>query len=108
MALRSRRTRRSRAFWHRFSVMRSVMKAPRDPRDAERLLAEPELKLYEEDLLPRYRALVEQALPDGTEALMSYVDRVCDIHGELMFSLRNVGGFAWKVEAALAGFFRKH
>lgn len=92
----------------RFAVMRAMLASPTDPTALERVLAEPERVLYEEDLLPRYRALAAQALPDEVAALVTYVDRVCDVHGELMFSLTNVGGFAWKVEAALATFFRKH
>jgi len=94
--------------FRRFAVMRAMITAPTDPTALERVLAEPERVLYEEDLLPRYRALAEQALPAETAALIAYVDRVCDAHGELMFSLTNVGGFAWKVESALATFFRKH
>jgi pyruvate,water dikinase len=94
--------------FRRFAVMRAMITAPTDPTALERVLAEPERVLYEEDLLPRYQALGEQALPDETAALIAYVDRVCDVHGELMFSVTNVGGFAWKVESALATFFRKH
>jgi len=92
----------------RFAVMRAMIAAAKDPTALERVLAEPELALYEQELLPRYRALAEQALPDDPAALCAYVDRVCDVQGELMFSLTNVGGFAWKVESALATFFRKH
>jgi hypothetical protein len=33
---------------------------------------------------------------------------VCDVHGELMLSMTLVGGFAWKIESAVARFFRKH
>ena len=52
--------------FRRFAVMRAMITAPTDPTALERVLAEPERVLYEEDLLPRYRALGEQALPDET------------------------------------------
>jgi rifampicin phosphotransferase len=94
--------------FRRFAVMRAMITAPTDPTALERVLAEPERALYQEDLLPRYRALAERVLPDEPAPLIAYVDRVCDVHGELMFSLTNVGGFAWKVESALATFFRKY
>jgi pyruvate,water dikinase len=94
--------------FRRFGLMRAVLKWTKDPTAAERILTEPEWRLYREDLLPRYRALAEQVLPDDPAELIAYVDRVCALHGDLMFSLTNVGGFAWKVEAALATFFRKH
>lgn len=95
-------------FFRRFRVVRAVMSATNDPAAAERVLAEPERKLYEEELLPRYRALAEESVPDEPGAEIGYIDRACDLHGELMLSMTNVGGFAWKVEASLARFFRTH
>ncbi len=92
----------------RFTLMRALLNAKDDPSTVERLLAEPERRFYEEELLPRYLALAEEAVPDEAAAQIAYIDRVCDLHGDLMLSITNVGGFAWKVESALAQFFRRH
>jgi hypothetical protein len=94
--------------WRRFRFMRAVMTTAKDPVAAEPLAAAPSRRFYEDDLLPRYRALASAAVPDEPEAQIAYIDRVCDIHGELMLSMTLVGGFAWKVESALARFFREH
>lgn len=94
--------------WRRFRLMRAVMTTAKDPVAAEPIAAAPSRRFYEEDLLPRYRALAKEAVPDEPEAQIAYIDRVCDLHGELMLSMTLVGGFAWKTESALARFFREH
>ncbi|HXK17257.1 MAG TPA: PEP/pyruvate-binding domain-containing protein, partial [Polyangiaceae bacterium] len=94
--------------WRRFRFMRALMGTQTDPVGAERVAVAPSRRFYEEDLLPRYRALAEEAVPDEPEAQIAYIDRVCDVHGELMLSITLVGGFAWKAESALAHFFRQH
>jgi len=94
--------------WRRFRFMRAVMTTASDPVAAEPIAAAPSRRFYEEDLLPRYRAISEEAVPDEPAAEIGYIDRVCDVHGELMLSMTLVGGFAWKTESALARFFRQH
>jgi phosphohistidine swiveling domain-containing protein len=94
--------------WRRFRFMRAVMTTASDPVAAEPLAAAPSRRFYEEDLLPRYQALAREVVPDEPGAQIDYIDRVCDVHGELMLSMTLVAGFAWKVESAVARFFRKH
>jgi pyruvate,water dikinase len=94
--------------WRKFRFMRAIMSTASDPVAAEPIAAAPSRRFYEDELLPRYRALAEEAVPDQPEAQIDYIDRVCDVHGELMLSMTLVGGFAWKVESAVARFFRKH
>ena len=86
----------------------AFMKAPSDPVSAEPIVAAPFRRHYDEHLLPRHHRLAAEVVADDPAAEMAYVDRVCDLHGELMFNMTMVAGFAWKAEAALAKFFRKH
>lgn len=65
-------------------------------------------RLYEQDIAPRHRVLAAESVGDTPASLIDYIDRVCDLHGELMSNFALVGGFAWKAEAALAKFFRAH
>jgi phosphohistidine swiveling domain-containing protein len=67
---------------------------------------------WRDELLPRYWRLVTSA-QERTEAatpaeLVGIVEEVGTTAGEYLFSLAIVGGSAWKMEAALAKFFRKH
>jgi rifampicin phosphotransferase len=63
-------------------------------------------------ILPRYRRLVENArerVESATPAqLAGIVEEVGTAAGEYLFSLAIVGGSAWKMEAALAKFVRRH
>jgi pyruvate,water dikinase len=83
------------------------------PEVAERICAAPHRRAWEQDLLPRYRALVA-AWPAGRLAAatvaerIALVDQIADLSGALMWSLSMVGGFAWKAESSLARFFREH
>lgn len=89
-------------------VMLGAARASADPVAAAPELVEPHRRAYEDDLAPRHRALAVEELADEPADLIDYIDRACDLHGELMFSITQVGGFAWKVEGALAKFFRAH
>jgi pyruvate,water dikinase len=71
-------------------------------------LVDPFRRAYEDDLAPRHRALAAEHLGHDPTDLIDYVDRACVLHGDLMFNMTFVGGSAWKIEAALARFFRKH
>jgi hypothetical protein len=63
-------------------------------------------------LLPRYRTLVTSAqeqVQSATPAqLAGIVDKIGTAAGDYLFWLAMVGGSAWKMEAALAKFVRRH
>jgi rifampicin phosphotransferase len=67
---------------------------------------------WRNELLPRYQRLVTRAqerIESATTAeLVGIVDEVGTTAGEYLFSLAIVGGSAWKMEASLAKFLRKH
>lgn len=89
-------------------AMVGAMRAGANPLDAAPWFADPHLQTYEDELTPRHRALADEQPADDPAALIDYVDRACALHGKLMFSFTLVGGFAWKLESALATFFRTH
>jgi len=64
------------------------------------------------DILPHYRRLVttaqEQVQWATPAELVEIVDEAGMAAGEYLFSLAMVGGSAWKMEAALAKFVRRH
>src|SRR5207249_9451933 len=64
------------------------------------------------ELLPRYQRLVQegerQVEAASPEQLVGIVDRVGAAAGEQLWSLAVVGGAAWKMEGALARFYRQH
>ena len=67
---------------------------------------------WRESTLPRYRRLVETseaAFDRATaEELVRWVDEIGALAGEALWSLAIVGGSAWKMEACLAKFLRRH
>ena len=69
-------------------------------------------RVWREQLLPRYEALVERAssrVDGAAEAeLIAMVDDIGLVAGEQLWSLAIVGGSAWKMEGALARFFNRH
>jgi pyruvate,water dikinase len=90
----------------------ALVRVNSDPVGADRAVLGRLAGQWRDELLPRYRRLVttlqgraESATP--TE-LVDIVDEVGTTAGEYLFSLAIVGGSAWKMEAALAKFFRKH
>jgi rifampicin phosphotransferase len=93
--------------------MRHAVLGPgRDPVAADRQLLAGLADQWRTELLPRYQRLVhdgEQQLPTASpEELVGIVDRVGSAAGEQLFSLAVVGGSAWKMEGALARFYRQH
>jgi pyruvate,water dikinase len=67
---------------------------------------------WRDELLPRYRSVVEagerlvaQASP---EELIRLVDEVGELVGEVLWSLSSLGGSAWKIEGVLARFHQRH
>lgn len=67
---------------------------------------------WRDEILPSYRRLVADAEKDvhtvAPDRLVSIVDAVCQKAGVYLWSLAIVGGSAWKMEAALAKFWRTH
>jgi phosphohistidine swiveling domain-containing protein len=93
--------------------MRDAVLGPgRDPVVADRRLLAGLAEQWRIELLPRYQRLVqesEQQLPTASsEQLVAIVDQVGAAAGEQLWSLAVVGGAAWKMEGALARFFRQH
>jgi phosphohistidine swiveling domain-containing protein len=84
----------------------------RRPEVLHRLVIEPETVRWRQDLLPRYRELVERGLREvetaDEEALFTMLDRIADVAGEYLFSMTLVAGHAWKMESVLAGFYGRH
>jgi rifampicin phosphotransferase len=93
--------------------MRDAVLGPsRDPVAADRRLLAGLAAQWRTELLPRYQRLVQegdQQLPTASsEQLVGIVDRVGAAAGEQLWSLAVVGGAAWKMEGALARFYRQH
>jgi rifampicin phosphotransferase len=93
--------------------MRSAVLGPgRDPVAADRQLLAGLAERWHTELLPRYQRLVQegdQQLPTASpEQLAAIVDQVGAAAGEQLWSLAVVGGAAWKMEGALARFWRQH
>jgi phosphohistidine swiveling domain-containing protein len=93
--------------------MRDAVLGPgRDPVVADRRLLAGLAEQWHTELLPRYQRLVQegdQQLPTASsEQLVAIVDQVGAAAGEQLWSLAVVGGAAWKMEGALARFYRQH
>jgi rifampicin phosphotransferase len=93
--------------------MRHAVLGPgRDPVAADRRLLAGLAEQWRTDLLPRYQRLVqvgEQRLQTASpEQLAAIVDELGAAAGEQLWSLEVVGGSAWKMEGALARFYRRH
>jgi rifampicin phosphotransferase len=90
----------------------AVLGPGRDPVAADRRLLHRLAEEWRQELLPRYQHAVQEAeqrvqTADHTE-LAGLVDAVGALAGEYLWSLSVVGGSAWKMEGALAGFVRQH
>jgi pyruvate,water dikinase len=90
----------------------AVLGPGRDPVTADRRLLAGLAEEWGKELLPRYQRLAqegEQQLPTASpEQLVAIVDQVGAAAGEQLWSLAVVGGAAWKMEGALARFWRQH
>jgi len=90
----------------------AVLGPSRDPVAADRHLLARLAEEWREELLPRYQRLVQageqQAETAFPKQLAGIVDQVGAMAGEQLWSLAVVGGAAWKMEGALAGFYRRH
>jgi rifampicin phosphotransferase len=90
----------------------AVLGPGRDPVAADRRLLASLAEQWRQELLPRYQRLVqagEQQLQTASpEQLAAVIDQVGAAAGEQLWSLAVVGGAAWKMEGALARFYRQH
>ena len=90
----------------------AVLGPGRDPVAADRRLLAGLAEQWHTELLPRYQQLVQegdqQVESASPEQLAAIVDQVGAAAGEQLWSLAVVGGAAWKMEGALARFYRQH
>jgi rifampicin phosphotransferase len=90
----------------------AVLGPGRDPVAADRRLLAGLAEEWHTDLLSGYQRLVQegdqQAESASPERLAAIVDQVGAAAGEQLWSLAVVGGSAWKMEGALARFYRQH
>jgi pyruvate,water dikinase len=93
-------------------LFHALVQVSRDPAAADRAVLGRLARAWREDLLPRYRRQVSAAatdLPDAPpERLVALVDELGRTAGCYLWSLAIVGGSAWKMEAALTRFCRRH
>jgi phosphohistidine swiveling domain-containing protein len=89
-----------------------VLGPGRDPVAADRRLLAGLAEQWHTELLPRYQRLVregdQQVESASPEQLVGIVDHIGAAAGEQLWSLAVVGGAAWKMEGALARFYRQH
>jgi pyruvate,water dikinase len=90
----------------------ALIRVNKDPVGADRAVLRRLAYEWRDKLFPGYRRLVANArerVESATPAdLASIVEEVGTRAGEYLFSLAIVGGSAWKMEAALADFVRRH
>jgi rifampicin phosphotransferase len=90
----------------------AVLGPSRDPVAADRKLLAGLATQWHTELLPRYQRLVQegdqQVQTASPEQLAAIIDQVGAAAGEQLWSLAVVGGAAWKMEGALARFYRQH
>jgi rifampicin phosphotransferase len=89
-----------------------VLGPGRDPVAADRHLLAGLAEQWHKQLLPRYQRLVhqgdQQVETASPKQLAAIIDHVGVAAGRQLWSLAVVGGSAWKMEGALARFFRQH
>jgi rifampicin phosphotransferase len=104
------------------AMLKGVVRHPRfwkaffrswsNPQVADRGVVSPLALTWHEDVLPRYRSLVEswEEREDAAslQDLAHMIDEMASFVGEYLESVTIVGGFAWKVESALAKFYRQY
>jgi phosphohistidine swiveling domain-containing protein len=90
----------------------ALIRVNNDPVAADRAVLGRLADEWRTDILPHYRTLVttaQERVQWATPAeLVGIVDEAGMAAGEYLFSLAMVGGSAWKMEAALAKFVRRH
>jgi rifampicin phosphotransferase len=93
--------------------MRHAVLGPgRDPVAADRRLLHRLAEEWRQELLPHYQHAVglgEQQVESANPVqLAGIVDQIGVLGGQYLWSLSVVGGSAWKMEGALASFYRQH
>lgn len=82
------------------------------PQVADRVLLSPREHAWRTELLPRYQRVVaaghERIAVATPQELIRLIDDVAAVAGDYLWVFSMVGGHAWKVERALARFYRKH
>ena len=95
-----------------FRFASSIIKQPTHPEPAERRFFERVVRRWHEETLPSYRALVAECSARLESASLpeipAIVDRAGEAAGEAFWALTIGGGSAWKIEVALARFYREH
>jgi pyruvate,water dikinase len=90
----------------------AVLGPGRDPVAADRRLLAGLAEQWHTELLPRYQRLVregdQQVQSASPRQLVGIVDQIGAAAGEQLWWLAVVGGAAWKMEGALARFYRQH
>jgi rifampicin phosphotransferase len=93
-------------------IWNALIRVNYDPVGADRAVLHHLADEWRNELLPRYQRLVtreQERIESATTAeLVGSVEEVGTTAGEYLFSLAIVGGSAWKMEAALAKFLRRH
>lgn len=93
-------------------LVNALVRVNTRPEAADRMLLRDLARHWREELLPRYQRLVaegERRLGKASPSeLAALIDRVGRVAGECLWSLAVVGGSAWKMEACLASFLRRH
>ena len=89
-----------------------LFRVSRNPAAADRAVLHGLELQWRQRLLPEYRRVIaegEAEIDTATrERTIAIVDTICRTAGRYLFSLAVVGGSAWKMEAALARFWRQH
>jgi phosphohistidine swiveling domain-containing protein len=90
----------------------ALIRAGRNPVAADRAVLAGLAQQWRAQLLPAYQAAVADAAGRVGRAepaeLGQIVDQLAALAGRYLWSLTIVGGSAWKMEAALARFYRRH
>jgi len=95
-----------------FRFATAIVKQPSDPELAERRFFGRVVKRWREQTLPSYRALVaecsNQLESTPLAGVPEIIERLGEAAGEAFWGLTIGGGSAWKIEVALARFYRDH
>jgi rifampicin phosphotransferase len=100
---------RGRTLW---ALWYALVRVGSRPDVADRRVLRREMEAWRTELLPRYQFVVARAETGVESATLSQladvVDEVGRVAGEYLWSLAVVGGSAWKMEACLGRFLRRH
>lgn len=91
-------------------IFNSVVRPMLDPAGADRAVLHDLEREWRDDCLPQYRKLAGSNVPEDASlpVLIGLVEEVAGAAGEYLWYLSAAGGAAWKMEMALARFWRRH